>query len=179
MEETWKDVVGFDGLYQVSNLGNVKNKNGRLLKPQQRRHGYLSVWLYGKDHLRGRNGKAFSIHRIVAEAFLLNPNNLLEVNHKDENKQNNCVDNLEWCSHKENSNHGTRGKRIGAANKNGKQSKAVYQYLPDGTLVGTYPSMAEMQRQTGYCKGNIWKQMNGIYKTAYGYVWAHKGDWLS
>ena len=173
MEEIWKDVVGYNGLYQVSNLGNIKNRDGRILKQQTRNHGYLSVWLYGGAHLDGRNGKAFSVHRIVAEAFLPNPNGCAEVNHKDENKKNNAVENLEWCSHKENSNHGTRGKRIGAANKNGKQSRAVFQFSADGKLLAVYPSMAEVQRSTGFRKGNIWKQMSGKYELAYGYKWSH------
>ena len=173
MEEIWKPVVGFEDLYEVSNLGRIKGTRG-LLKPQARRHGYLAVWLYGHGGICGRTGKQYSIHRIVAEAFVPNPNGYEEVNHINEDKTDNRACNLEWCTHKENSMHGTRGKRIGEANLNGKRSKPVYQYLPSGELVAAYPSMAEMQRTTGYCKGNIWKQMNGIYETAYGYKWAHE-----
>ena len=179
MDEIWKDVVGYDGKYQVSNLGNVKNNRGRILKPQPRKHGYLSVWLYGGEHISGRNGKQFSVHRLVAGAFIDNPNNYEEVNHIDENKQNNCSSNLEWCSRKQNVNHGTAIERRAKTTRNGKRSIPVYQYLPSGELVNVYPSMAEVQRSTGYRKGNIWKQMNGIYETAYGYKWAHERVWLN
>ena len=175
MNETWKDVVGYEGLYEVSSFGQVRNaQTKRVLKQQRTRTGYFGVWLYGREHLKGRNGKRFQTHRIVAIAFCDNPNNLPEVNHKNENKADNRSENLEWCTHKENSAYGTRGERIGAANLNGKRSKQVFQYLPSGELVTVYPSMAEMQRSTGFRKGNVWKQMNGIYETAYGYKWAHE-----
>ena len=173
MEEIWKDVVGYGGAYQVSNYGNVRNAKGNILKPQPRRHGYLSVWLYGGEHLKERNGKAFSIHRIVADAFLPNPDNLLEVNHIDENKQNNRADNLEWCSHKDNSNHGTRGERIGVANKNGARSKAICQYSLDGKFVARFESLHEADRQTGISYKSIWNALNGRDKTSHGYIWKY------
>ena len=132
MEEIWKDVVGFEGLYEVSNYGRIRSlphetvihrknatpyvlkKGGVIVNPQPRRHGYLSVWLYGNGGNNGRTGKQYSVHRIVAEAFIPNPNQREEVNHINEDKADNRACNLEWCTHKENSNHGTRGQRIGA-----------------------------------------------------------------
>ena len=110
--EIYKDIEGYEGLYQISNYGNVKSLNYKktgkdgLLKPQYDSDGYCQVSLY-KHH----KGKSFPIHRLVAEHFIDNPDNLYEVNHKDENKLNNCVDNLEWCSHEYNCNYGTRNKR--------------------------------------------------------------------
>lgn len=186
--ELWKPVVGYEGLYEVSDLGRVRSirrmipvvRNGimyetpiggNILKPQKLSHGYVGVWLYGKDCIAGKNGKPFSVHRIVARAFCENPNGYDEVNHKNEIKWDNRAKNLEWCTHIENSQYGTRGERIGKKLKNGVRSREVYQYTPEGVFVAKYPSMAEAQRSTGYRKGNIWKQMTGKYETAYGYIW--------
>ena len=118
--EIWKDVVGYEGYYQVSNLGRVKsldrkiNKNGliyeingKILSPRKVGKGYLSVALQ-----INKNRKNFMVHRLVAECFIKNSFNLKEVNHKDENKENNNLSNLEWCDHKYNSNYGNRGKKI-------------------------------------------------------------------
>lgn len=98
--EIWKPVVGYEGLYEVSNTGNVKSlgnkvwKNARILKPQVRgKSGYLFVRLSKDGQAKGIN-----IHRLVAETFIPNPLNLPIVNHKDENRTNNHVDNLEWCT---------------------------------------------------------------------------------
>lgn len=190
MNEVWKDVVGYEGLYEVSDLGNIRSKSrtihivqskkeydlvteGKALKPQPLRHGYVGVWLYGKEAIKGRNGKLYSVHRLVAKAFCPNPNDYPEVNHINEDKTDNRACNLEWCSHKANSCHGTRGQRIGRSNTNGKQSKKVYQFTFDGELVAEYPSMAEVQRSTGFRKGNIWAQMVGKAELAYGYKWSH------
>ena len=132
MEEIWKPVVGFESRYEVSNLGRIRSlphetlicrekgkpyylqKAGKEIIPQPRQHGYLSVWLYGNGGNNGRAGKQYSVHRIVAEAFVPNPNGYAEVNHINEDKTDNTACNLEWCSHIQNSNHGTRGERIGA-----------------------------------------------------------------
>lgn len=116
--EEWKDIVGYEGRYQVSNLGRVKSlkrkvgvKNRstpeKILKEHLQKEGYYTVVLY-------KNGepRRLSVHRIVAEAFLYNPNNYPVVNHKDENKGNNNVNNLEWCTVIYNMNYGTVGKRI-------------------------------------------------------------------
>lgn len=177
--ENWKPVVGYEGLYEVSDLGRIKSLrgDGRILKEQKTRTGYCQVWLYnGMPHQNGRKGKNYQVHRIVAEAFLENPNGLPEVNHINEDKSDNRAENLEWCTHIENSRHGTRGERIGEKLKNGKRSKTVCQYTPNGMLVAEYPSMAEVQRSTGFRKGNIWKQMVGKRETAYGYRWEHLDD---
>ena len=118
MTEIWKDIVGYEGLYQVSNLGNVKRLKGykgrgkgyiveeHLIQPSINSRGYQNVILC-------KNGKTktFTMHRLVAIAFLDNSDNFPQVNHKDENELNNCVDNLEWCDSKYNNNYGTRNKK--------------------------------------------------------------------
>ena len=112
MKEIWKNIKGYEGLYQVSNLGRVKSLerkdnlgrkvNEKILKNRNATHGYIAVIL-SKDS----NKKTYRVHRLVAEAFIPNPNKYLEVNHKDENKSNNRIDNLEWCDRKYNCNYGT------------------------------------------------------------------------
>lgn len=111
MEEVWKDIEGYEGYYQVSNLGRVKGikiinqyKKERLLSQylNNKGRGYYKVWLY-KDKKR----KMHYVHRLVAKAFLPNPNNYPDINHKDENSRNNQVDNLEWCNESYNLSYGT------------------------------------------------------------------------
>ena len=163
MEELWKDIDGYEGLYQVSNLGNVKslnyNRTGkeRILKPGNNGLGYLNVLLC-------KNGKTktFKIHRLVANAFIPNPYNKPEVNHKDENKTNNCVDNLEWMTSKENNNYGTRNERI---------SKLVLQFTKNGEFVKEWLSMHQIEIELGFANSHISECCNGKRKTAYGYIW--------
>ena len=123
MKEIWKDVPNYEGLYQVSNLGNVKSldkyvnsgiknntsvkRKGQLLKQSLKKNGYLQVTLT-HNNIR----KYIGVHRLVAQTFIPNPNNLPVVNHKDENPLNNCVNNLEWCTQKYNCNYGTRNSKI-------------------------------------------------------------------
>ena len=129
--EIWKDVVYFEGLYQVSNLGRVKSLNysrtGRekVLKPSKT-NGYLQVYLYKEG-----KSKRFSIHRLVAFAFIPNPNNLPIVNHKDEDKSNNCVDNLEWCTVAYNNNYGTKNQRQAESLKGFKHSEETRKKLSE------------------------------------------------
>lgn len=127
MNEIWKDIPNFEGYYQASNLGRIKSVTrkakvkilnndyrtvkGQLLSPAKTRDGYLKVSL-SKNHKR----YYFKVHRLVAITFIPNPNNYPCVNHIDENKLNNKIDNLEWCTIKYNCNYGTRNKRISNTN---------------------------------------------------------------
>ncbi len=182
MNEIWKDIEGYEGLYQISNLGRVKRLdryvkgrwgnyyllNGKLIKERKTKDGYLRVGLQ-----TGKKQKMFAIHRLVAKAFIPNPDNLPQVNHKDENKENNCVDNLEWCTAKYNINYGNCIEYRSKKRINGKNSKTVYQYSIDGQFIKEWPSTREIQRSLGFAKSNIVTCCNGKIKTAYGYKWSY------
>ena len=160
-----------NGLYQVSNLGRVKSLHYRhsnthtILKTHIYRGGYIRVAL-SKD---GKT-KLYHIHRLVAEAFIENPDNLPEINHKDENKLNNEASNLEWCTHRENSNYGTRGKRISKAHINNTYNTKAVQCIETGMI---YESAHEAERQTGIGFSQICAVCRGYRnrKTAGGYHW--------
>ena len=174
MEEIWKDIDGCDG-YQVSNKGRVRScflagrwmsKKGewRLLSQHDNGHGYMSVTL-GSKH-----GQKY-VHRLVAKAFIPNPLNLPQVNHKDENKKNNCVENLEWCTGKYNCNYGNRN-QLAIAVKN---LPKVEQYTLDGQYVATYANGAEANRAMGGKSDTITHVIHGRNKTAYGFKWKLEG----
>lgn len=174
MEEIWKYIDGYPN-YMVSNMGRVKslnyNKTGKekLLKPSKQNCNYLMITL-------SNNGKRkmFLIHRLVADAFIPNPDNLPQVNHKDEDKTNNCATNLEYCDRKYNINWGTGVKRSAKYRTNGKCSKAVLQYDLVGNFIKEFPSLKEVQRQLGYDTGSISNCCRGKAKTSGGYKWRYK-----
>ena len=162
IKEIWKDKKDYEGHYQVSNFGRVKSiKFGkeRILKPVTNSSGYLLVELY-KNNIK----KKYSVHRLVAEAFIPNPYNLPQVNHKDENKLNNNVDNLEWCTNEYNINYGTRTERY---------SKPVLQYTLDGEFVREWPSARECGRN-GFNQGSVSACCRGELKKHKGYIWKYK-----
>ena len=183
--EIWKDIEGYEGLYQVSNLGRVRSLGrdivrrtrygtmapyhiaGRLLKPLHSQGDYCYVHLFGNDGTSTNH----KVHRLVAKAFVPNPDNMNEVNHIDEDKDNNRADNLEWCKHVDNCNYGTRNERSKA-----KRSKPVQQLDADGNVVAEYPSTIEAERVTGIHRSQIHGCANNQsnYKTAGGYRWKYK-----
>lgn len=180
MKEVWKDIQGYEGKYQVSNLGNVKSlnynrtKKERILTPGKKTNGYLYVTL-------SKNGitKNFYVHKLVAYTFIENPENLPEVNHIDEDKTNNCVSNLEFCDRKYNINYGTRNERMLKTLKLIKSKfapKEVLQFTKDGKFVNEYPSTKEAKRNTGIYQSNIVSCCNGRRNTAGGYIWKYKED---
>ena len=169
--EIWKDISGYEGMYQVSNLGRVKSfKQGkeRILKPGSCR-GYLLVGL-------SKNGKmkTYTVHRLIAQAFIPNPNNLPELNHIDEDKTNNKLENLEWCNRKYNNNYGTRIQRVAEKMTNGKTSKPVLQYTKAGEFVREWKSTKDVQRNLGYDHSLISKCCNEKRNSAYNFVWTYK-----
>lgn len=160
----WKDVKYFEGFYQVSDSGMVKNtKTGRILKatPNKYRGGYLSVIL----SLNGNHTRHY-VHRLVAEAFIPNPNNYPEINHRDEDVLNNHRDNLEWCSRDYNQSYGTRAQRAGE-----KHRKPINQYTIEGKFIKQWSCALEIENKTGYSHSAIRKCCNGTYAQAYGYKW--------
>ena len=165
-EELFKGIVGYEGLYQISNLGRVKNKNNHILAQTLN-----STSNYYRVHLC-KNGKAEwrSVHRLVAETFIPNPDNLPEINHKDENPLNNSVDNLEWTTHQTNVNHGTRNKRIRGKLTNHPELSKPVQCIETGVI---YPSLIETQRKTGIFATSIKQVCKGRQKTAGGYHWQY------
>ena len=176
--EIWKDIDGYEGLYQVSNLGRVKSLNyrrtgkERILKALKDRYGYLHVKL-----CKDGKAKEYTIHRLVAEAFLYNPNGFSDVNHKDEDKENNAVGNLEWCSHKYNSNYGTGAKRSAEKRRNDpKRRKPVISVSKESGLIMEFESTKEAERVTGVYCGNIVNCCKGRYKSAGGFYWFYAND---
>lgn len=162
--ELWKDIKDYEGLYQISNLGRVKSLRfgkEKILKYGKSGKGYFFVNLC-------KNGeyKSYIVHRLIAKAFIPNPENLPEVNHKDENKQNNCVENLEWCTHKYNNNYRTRNNRMAKAN-----SKPILQFTKNGEYINQWSSAIEIERKLGFYQTNISKCCLGKIKTAYNYTW--------
>ena len=165
--EHWKAIAGYEGLYEVSDLGRVKSLwhgKEKILKPGKHTGGYLNVYLCKDGH-----GKTVKIHRLVAESFIPNPQGLDTVNHKDEVKTNNTVSNLEWMSRADNNNYGTRNKRITES-----LSKQVQMFdEKTGELLATFPSINEAWRVTGIYKSGISGCCNGKRKSAGGYVWKY------
>lgn len=159
-DELWKDIQGYDGDYQISNYGRVKSlkrKNPLILSPiLGRTEDYYSIGL-----TKNGNKSHYSIDRLVAEAFIPNPNNYPEVNHIDENTKNNNANNLEWVTHSQNIKHSAY-----------RQSYPVAQYDKNYNLIAKYESVAEASRQTGYARSNIKSaiERNG---TCHGYIWKY------
>ena len=178
MEEIWKPVKGYEELYQVSNLGRVKSLeridcHGQPRKEKILRYGINKGYCYVTLCKNGKH-TTFLVHRLVAEAFIPNPNNYPQVNHKDENPSNNCVENLEWCDQKYNSNYGTRNKRIFEKTTNGKLSRPVLQYDLEGNFIKEFPSTQEVQRELKIYQTSISACCRGKLKTAYGFKWKYK-----
>ena len=173
--EIWKDIEGYQGIYQVSSLGKVKSlnfnhaKKEKILKPFSNKDGYLRVNLCKEG-----KSKQYLVHRLVAKVFIPNPENKPEVNHKDEDKTNNKVENLEWMTCKENSNHGTRNERMAKSLQNHKQtSKPIYGINIKTNERIEFPSTAEAERN-GFNHSHIVDCLKGRLKTHKGYKWFYK-----
>ena len=166
MNEEWRDIKGYEGLYQVSNLGRVRSLNCRghkgcigILTPRLDGKGYEMVALYKEG--KARNTK---VHRLVAQAFIPNPNNYPQVNHKDEDKTNNNVDNLEWCTNEYNHNYGTRNERV---------AKSLSRKVICITTGEIFNSMREACRKYDINTGRMTECCQGKRKTAGGYKWEY------
>lgn len=175
--EVWKDINGFEGLYQVSNLGRVKSMarkvvfgydseyqtSEKILSPHTAR-GYKQVML-------SQNGIRYyrQIHRLVAEAFIPNPNNYPIINHKNEIRDDNRVENLEWCTHTYNlAYNGNRAK------KSKSRMRPILQYDLQGNLIAEYAGGVEAEKVTGISRKSISRAVTGSIKTSNGYIWRKK-----
>lgn len=197
MKEVWRNVVGYEDYYEVSNFGRVKSlprktrqgmRGGRILKGVKGKNGYLKVALC-KDGKK----KYFLVHRLVGMAFADmvdwtekakgKPFEELQVNHKDQNKENNFVfvgedgsadfskSNLEWCDGPYNHDYGDAIERMAKT-----KSKPVDQKTKDGELIKIWPSVREIERQTGWSGGAISKCCNRKLKSAYGSLWSYSAS---
>ena len=178
--EQWRTAI-YDGEtyedFEVSNLGRILSLNynntgkEKVLKPGKDKDGYFQVVL-------SKNGetKTCRVHRLVAQTFIPNPENLPEVNHIDEDKTNNRVDNLEWKSHRDNCNHGTRNQRAAKAKINGKKSKKVLQFTLSGEFIREWPSIHECERN-GFNRGAVAACCHGKQKTHKGFLWMFADDY--
>lgn len=176
--EEWRDIPGYDGYYQISNQGRVRSKDryarvcgggqrlvkGRVMALTKATNGYPMINLSYKRVLSHH-----LVHRLVAQAFIPNPNNYPQVNHKDENITNNCVDNLEWCTAKYNANYGTRNQRCNEKVK----KKPVKQIDLDGNVVRVFCSIKEAMRTTGADESQIIRCCTGRNNTARGFRWEY------
>ena len=187
MNEIWKDIEGYEGIYQVSNMGRVKrlarsvvqkNPNPysdtsvvqpiseKILTTRPTKEGYPLILLRG-----GKDGKrhGFSVHRLVAKAFIPNPDNLPEVNHKNEIRTDNRADNLEWCTRQYNVHYGNCQEKSNAA----RVLKPVDQYTKDGTFVAHHDSVSAASKATGICTGTIAGICKGKIRSSHGYTFRY------
>ena len=175
--EVWLPIKDYEN-YMVSNLGRIKSlekivkrkRNGdfktkdKILKIQTNRYGYSYVTLY-----KNKKPKIFSIHQLVSINFIPNPNNYKYVNHKDENKSNNCVDNLEWCDVKYNNCYGSRRSRVKQ-----KTAKKINQYDLEGNFVKTWDSLSDAIKF--YKNIHIVDVCRGRRKKCMGYIWRYENE---
>jgi hypothetical protein len=191
MQEIWKDIAGYEGLYQVSNLGNVRNVNwrgsgvARSLRPKLTRDGYRVVRLC----MSGKRKECF-VHRLVAGAFLPNPGDLPIVNHKDENRENNAASNLEWCDHSYNMRYSMNlhperqelQKRVrdktfdDCDTRKGpykRKTPVIQRSIETGEIVAVWSSLYEAAIKNKWHGSLIKRCCEGEHKTAYGYIWRY------
>lgn len=179
MAEIWKDVPGYEDVYQVSSKGRLRSKDryrqvcggghrfieGQIIKPMVCSNGYLEACL-----VNNRVRKVKLLHRLVAEIFIPNPDGLPEVNHKDENPSNCSVENLEWCTSKYNANYGSRNQRSW---ENNPQKVAVNQFTLNGDFITKYSSIGEAAIANKADVSSIIKVCQGKQKTCRGYKWQY------
>ena len=163
--EEWRDIEGYEGLYQISNLGRVKSlrnnkaRKEKILKVKKNTTGYLYLSLY-----KNNVSKNYLLHRLVAKAFLENPNNYPCINHKDENKENNNINNLEWCTYLYNSRYGTRTERI-------VKSRLISIYCLETNKC--YNSIKQASEKLNLDSSKIVKVLKGRQKQTKGYTFRY------
>lgn len=161
--EEWRDIKGYEGFYKVSNKGRVLKSNGHYMKPSR-------IW---DNHFRvalSKNGerKAYLVHRLVALAFIPNPRNYPQINHKNENGLDNRAENLEWCSPRYNLSYGTRTKRSSEHTR-----IPISQYGEDGKLIKVFPSIKDAANETKCNRAHIIDVLKGRRKKCGGFIWRY------
>lgn len=162
--EVWKEIKDYEGLYWISNFGKVKSNKKVLSIPNRNNSKYLQIILYKKGK---RSTKL--IHRLVAESFISNPNNLPQVNHIDENPKNNHVSNLEWCTCEYNNNYGTIKARSSAGHK-----KPIIQLDLNDNVIAEFQSATDAANILGFERKNICACCNNKRKSANNFKWKFK-----
>lgn len=188
MQEIWKDVPGYEGIYQASNLGNVRSCDRNFVYPSIGKTQFikgkvLTKFVTNRGYQRvkfsvGSDRKMVSVHRIIAETFIPNPNNYPVVNHIDGDTKNNSVSNLEWCTQSKNIQHAFKnGLSKGLRGDLSPHKVAVMQYEKDGTFVKRWSCMVEAARHIGGTKNGIYSACNlKNCKTYKGYIWKYEGE---
>ena len=189
IEEVWKDIKGYEGLYQVSNYGRIKSLKRKVYAGRGKmRWQYEKILSENKTNGNGykivslnKEGKSKNkyIHRLVAENFLKNPNNYKYINHKDQNTLNNNVENLEFCTAQYNCTYNNAHIKRGLKFRNNlSNSKKIYQLDEENNIIKEYPSSAEAGRQLGVTESSISACLRGLQKHSAGYKWKYADDEL-
>ena len=164
MVEIWKDIPDYEGLYMISNYGNIKiTKNNKLCKPSDDGKGYLQIVL-----TKNKKRKCYKIHKLVAKTYISNLDNLPQINHKDQNKKNNSINNLEWCTQKYNCNYGDRNYRCTKH-----RLHKVKQIDLKNNIIKEYNSLKEAESNTKIKYQQISACCRNIQKSAGGFLWEY------
>ena len=172
LNEIWKDIIGYEGIYMISNYGNVfsmNNNKNKILKPIMDKDGYLTINLCNNG-----TRKKYRIHRLVAESFIENKEKKKTVNHKDENKKNNKVTNLEWFSFYENNNYGSHNEKISKS-----LSKKIVQLSLEYNLIKIWGSATLVKKELGFNQGCISACCRGKLKKHKEFKWMFLSDYLN
>ena len=183
VEEIWKDIPTYEGIYQASNLGKIKSleriaikkyRGNRVVK-ERIMLGTINEDGYLKVHFKNNNrNNSYFIHRLIAQTFIDNPYNKEQINHKDGNKLNNKVDNLEWVTNLENQQHAWRNR---LKYYKGQNDIKVLQFNMDNKFIKEYKSITDAHKQCGISLGNICNCCKGKRSSAGGYKWRYKNEW--